>query len=73
MGESKTSDQIKIKIKVQNLSREHSAHIKAPNQDLKDMDVLFKFKINFESHNLKQGCIRNQWQYPNQDQDAKSQ
>ena len=41
MGESKTSDQIQIKIKVQNPSQEHSVPIKALNQDLKDMDVLF--------------------------------
>ena len=49
MGISKTSDHIKIKIKMQNPSQEHPASSKAPNQDLKDMDVLCTFKIKIES------------------------
>ena len=46
---------------------------KAPNQDLKDMDVLGTFKIKMESHNSEHGCIKNQFLCPKQDQDAKPQ
>ena len=46
---------------------------KAPNRDLKDMDILFTFKIKIESHNLAQGCIKDQCPCPNQVEDAKSQ
>ena len=38
---------------------------KAPNEDSKDMDVLFTFKINIESKNLDQKYIKYQWSYPN--------
>ena len=37
------------------------------------MDVLFTLKIKIESQNLDQGCVKDQWTYPNQDQDAKLQ
>ena len=57
-------------IKITNPSQEPQASSKAPNPDLKDMVVLCTLKINIESHNLDHGCIRDQWQYPNQDQDA---
>ena len=40
MGVSKTSDHIKIKIKVPNPSQEPPESSKAPNEDLKDMDNL---------------------------------
>ena len=43
MGISKTSDYIKIKIKIPNPSQEPPVSSKAPNEDLKDMDVLCKF------------------------------
>ena len=48
MGVPKTSDHFKIKIKMQNPSQEPPASSKAPNEDLKDMDVLCAFKINRE-------------------------
>ena len=68
---SKTSDYIHIKIKVQNTSQVSPASSKAPNEDLKDMDVLCTFKIKIESRNLEHGCIKDQLPYPNQDQDSK--
>ena len=49
MGVSKTSDHIQIKIKMPNPSQEPPASSKAPNDDLKDMDVLCTFKIKIES------------------------
>ena len=39
-----TSDHIKIKIKIPNPSQEFPWSSKAPNEDLKDMDVLFNSK-----------------------------
>ena len=60
MGVSKTNDHIKIKTNMQNPSQEPPAPIKAPNQDLKDMDVLCTFKIKLESQNLEYGCFKNQ-------------
>merc|ERR1711954_523775 len=56
-GVSKTSDHIQIQIKMPNPSQEPSASSKAPNKDLKDMDVLCTFKIKIYSQNLDQGCI----------------
>ena len=70
MGVSKTSDYIQIKINMPNHSQEPSASSKNPNEDLKDMDVLFPFKIKIESQNLEHQCIKDQWPYPNQNQDA---
>merc|ERR1711954_98339 len=49
MGVSKTSDHIKINIKISNPSQEPQVSSKAPNEDLKDMDVLCTFKIKIES------------------------
>ena len=46
---SKTSDHIQIKIKMPNPSQEPPASSKAPNDDLKDMDVLYTFKIKIET------------------------
>ena len=68
-----TSDNIYIKIKMPNPSQEPTASSKAPNEDLKDMDVLCTFKIKIESQNWDHGCIKDQWPYPYQDQDAKPQ
>ena len=48
---SKTSDHIQIKIKMPNPSQEPPASSKAPNEDLKDMDVLCTFKIKIQSQN----------------------
>ena len=49
MGMSKTRDRIKIKIKMPNSSQEPPVSSKAPNEDLKDMDVLCTSKIRIES------------------------
>ena len=40
-----TCDYIQIKIKMPNLSQEHSASSKAPNKESKDMGVLCTFKM----------------------------
>ena len=71
MGISKTSDHIQIKIKMPTPSQEPPASSKAPNEDLKDMDVLCTFKIEIGSQNLDHGYIKDQWPYQKQDQDAK--
>ena len=73
MGVSKTSDHILIMIKMQNPSQEPPASSIAPNGDLKDRDVLCTFKIKIEIQNLDDACIKNQWLYQNQDQDAEPQ
>ena len=70
---SNTSDHIQIKIKMPNPSQEPPASSKAPNEDLKDMDVLCTFKIKIESQNSDHGYIKDQWPYPDHDQDAKPQ
>ena len=57
---SRTSDYIQIKIKMQNTSQEPPASSKAPNEDLKDMDVLCTFKIKVESQNLDHGYMKDQ-------------
>ena len=69
----KTNDNIQMKIKTPNPRQKTPASSKAPNADLKDMDVLCTFKIKIESQNSDPGCIKDQWPYPNQDQDAKPQ
>ena len=48
MGISKTSNHIKIEIKMPNLLQRPAASSKAPNEDLKDMDVLCIFKIKIQ-------------------------
>ena len=68
---NKTHDKIQIKNKMSNPSQEPPASSKAPNEDLKDMDVLCTFKIKIESQNSEYGCTKDQWPYPNQYQDAK--
>ena len=60
IGVSKTSDHIKIFIKMANPSQEPPVSFKAPNEDLNDMDVLCTFKIKIESQNLDHGYIKNQ-------------
>ena len=59
-GLSKTSDHIQIKIKIPNPSQEPLASFKAPNQDWKEFDVLWTFKIKIESQNLEQLFIKDQ-------------
>merc|ERR1712082_309080 len=73
MSISKTNGHIQIKIKMPHPSQEPPTSSKAPNQDLKDMDVLCTFKIKIESWNSNQGHIKDQGPYRNQDQDAKPQ
>ena len=48
MSVSKTGDLNLIMIKIPNCSQEHPVSSKAPNEDLKDMDVLCTFKIKRE-------------------------
>ena len=56
-----------------NLSNEPPASSKAPNQALKDMDVLCTFKIKIKSKNSDHEYIKDQWPYPNQDHDKRPQ
>ena len=60
MGVSMTSDHIRIKIKMPNPSQEPPASSKAPNEDLKDIDVLCAFKIKIERQNLDHWYIKDQ-------------
>ena len=69
----KTSYHIKIKIKMPSSSHEPPAPIRFSNQDFKNIYALCTFNIKIESINLEHGCIKNQWPYPNQDQDLKPQ
>ena len=55
-----TSDGLEIKIKMPNPSKEAPAFSKAPNEDLKDMDVLCTFKIKIESQNSDHCCVKDQ-------------
>ena len=71
-GVSKTSDHIQIKIKTCISGQEHPGSSKDQNQNLKSMDALYTSKIKIESQNSEVGCIKDQWPYQNQDQDAKS-
>ena len=69
LGIWKSSHPIQIKIKMPNPTQEPPTSSKGSNQDL-NMDVLCTFKFNIESQNSDHGCIKDQGQYPNQDQDA---
>ena len=60
MGISKTNDHIHINIKMPNPSQEPPVSSKAPNEDFKDMDVFFTFKINLEQQNSEHWCIKDQ-------------
>ena len=73
MVASNTRKHTQIKTKRPNPSQKPTVSSKAPNEDLKDMDVLCTFKIKIESKNLYHGCLKDQWPYPNQAQDAKLQ
>ena len=54
-------------------SQDPPASSKDPNEELRDMDVLCTFKIKIETQNLDHVYIKDQGQFPNQDQDAKAQ
>ena len=60
-----------MKIKMPNPSQEPPASFKALNEDLKVIDVLCTLKIKIESQNLDHDCIKDNWPYQNEDQDAK--
>ena len=68
-----TSDHIQIKVKSLNPSHEPPTSSKAPNQELKDRDVLGTFKIKIESQNLEHECSKDQQLYLNQDHNPKPQ
>ena len=55
---SKTNEHIQIKIKMPNSSQEPPASSKAPNEDLKDMNVLCTFKIKMGSHGYIMGISK---------------
>ena len=78
MGVSKTSAHIQTFVMMPNSSQEPPAFsktpnkenpvsFKAPNQEVKDMDILCNFKIKIESQNLDQGYIEDHLPYINQD------
>ena len=69
----KTSNHIKINIKMPNLNLEPAASSKTPNENLKDMDVLWTLKIKKESQNLDYVCIKDQWSCKTKDHDPKPQ
>ena len=52
IGISETSNYIQIKIKMPMPSQEPPVSSKAPNEDLKDINVLCTFKIRIEKLNL---------------------
>ena len=70
MDETKTSDHIHINIRILNPSQKPPVSSKAKNQDLNDMAALCTFKTKTESQNFDHGCIKDQWPYPNEVQDA---
>ena len=47
-----------MKIKIPKASQEPPASSKAPNKDLKDMDILCTFKIKIQTQNLDNGCVK---------------
>ena len=63
-GRMKTSDHIQIKIKMQNPRQEPPASCKASMRT---------YRTQIESQNSDHWCIKDQWPYYNQYQDAKSQ
>ena len=60
MGISKTSDHIQMEIKMPNPGQEPPASSKAPNVDIKDIDVLCTLKIKIESKNSDHEYIKDQ-------------
>ena len=70
---SKIPDHTQIKINMPDPSQEPPASSKAPSQDLKDMDALCTFETMIECENLNHWFTKDQWPYPNPDQEAKPQ
>ena len=58
MDVSKTSDQIQMNTKLANPSQEYPASSKPTNQDLKDVDVLYTFKVKSKSQILDHGVSK---------------
>jgi len=58
LGVSKTFYHIYININTPNPSQQPPAASKAPDQDVKDMDVLCTYKIKVVSQNLDHRCIK---------------
>ena len=56
IGVSEGSYHFQIKIKMTNPSKEPLASSRASNEDLKDVDVLWTFKIKLESQNSDHEC-----------------
>ena len=50
-----------------------SSVLQSPKWGLKGHDVLCTFKIKIETQNSNHGYMKDQWPYPNQDNDAKPQ
>ena len=73
MDVSKAIDHIQIKFKIPKPSQEPPASSKAQNQDSKCIDDLCTFIFKSEGQKLDHVCIKDQWPYPNQDKDPKSQ
>ena len=73
MDVAKANDHIQNKIMIPNPSQNPPVFSRAPNQDFKDMEVLCIIKIKIESQHLELGFTKNQWPYPIQDLDDKSQ
>ena len=69
----KTSDHIQINIRMPNPSQEPPASSKAPNQIFRGTDCLCIFQNKIASQNSYHGWIKDQWPYPNPNQDAKPQ
>ena len=70
-GLPKTSDHIRIKIKIWTPSQEPPVSCIARNQDLHGHRCTFKIKSQRQHWEYK--CIKDQWPYSNQYQDAKPQ
>ena len=73
MGVAKTSDHIQIQIKIPNFSQKPPASSRVPNQDSNDMDLLCTLKLKVESQNFEYSYTKDQWPYPNLNEDSKHQ
>ena len=60
MGISKTTNHIQTNITMPNPSQEPPASYKAPNDDIKDMDVRWTFKIKKEFQNSENRFFKDQ-------------
>ena len=73
MGVLKTNDYIQIQVKMPNQNQEPPAFSKAPNEDWKDRDVLYTFKIHENGQNLLYEWNKDYRLYPDQEQDSELQ